>query len=209
MQVTDGSHSAHLGRRQGIGIPHPGEGQAAVVCVDGFSVGSALVEQVGRNKPLIVDDLFILEAVRKPKGAAILVGAYCVRLLIAVCPFGAVFVQEQFVKPVPGHTGAAVVVAEGQHIAIGPPGPLPIPAGPVVGRRVDAVSPGKIAASAVLPAGDIIVIEVGGEFLPGLLGVIHQTDHGAILDVDHVVPRHALPVGEVDAAGIVINLPAI
>ena len=130
------------------------------------------------------------------------------RLLIAVCPFGAVFVQEQFVKPVPGHTGAAVVVAEGQHIAIGPPGPLPIPAGPVVGRRVDAVSPGKIAASAVLPAGDIIVIEVGGEALFGPVGVVHQTDHGAIVDVDHIVGvRRLLPVGEVDAAGIAVDIP--
>ena len=146
-QAFAGSRITHRGRRQRIGIPHPGEGQAAAVFrgVAGLPAGGALVEQVGRNKPLIVDNFPVLETVCQTKRAPELFNGSGQGNRTA-CPFWNVgctgLVQEHPVKLIPGHTGAAVVVAEGQHIAIGPPGPLLIPAFFVVGLRIDARNAG-------------------------------------------------------------------
>ena len=47
---------------------------------------------------------------------------------ISVFVLRTVFVQENTIKLVPGHTGAAVIVAEGQHVTVGIPGALSIQA---------------------------------------------------------------------------------
>ena len=89
-----------------------------------LAVGVAVVEELRRNDIVVVNDFTVLKRLCDPERAAIILAA--------------VAVQINTGKLVVAHAGAAVRVAEGQHITVRIPFSLTVRAGSVVPLRIDA-----------------------------------------------------------------------
>ena len=123
VQPVDGAKPCDAGRGERMGIAHLLERQTAAG-IGVLAVGVAVVEELRRNDIVVVNDFTVLKRLCDPERTAIILAA--------------VAVQINTGKLVVAHTGAAVCVAEGQHITVRIPFSLTVRAGSVVPLRIDA-----------------------------------------------------------------------
>ena len=123
VQPVDGAKPCDAGRGERMGIAHLLERQTAAG-IGVLAVGVAVVEELRRNDIVVVNDFTVLKRLCDPERTAIILAA--------------VAVQINTGKLVVAHTGAAVRVAEGQHITVRIPFSLTVRAGSVVPLRIDA-----------------------------------------------------------------------
>ena len=125
VQPVDEAKPCDAGRGERMGIAHLLERQTAAG-IGVLAVGVAVVEELRRNDPVVINDLAVLQSLYQTEGTA------------EMRWYAAVAVQIDVVKFVVAHTGAAVRVAEGQHITVRIPFSLTVRAGSVVPLRIDA-----------------------------------------------------------------------
>ena len=183
IQVRNALAVIQLGRKQGVDIALPFEGQLTAL-VGVLALGGTVVEEVGCDHPIGVLQFSVGTQLRYQAEVTAVIGL--LRCRHTFDHRNAVLVHVDVIVRKALHASAAVRIAEGKLLTA---------AGVVAGRIDTLLLRVQIACITIR---DIVIIEGRGVGIGAALRGIHQAQHGLIRNENGVVVDHAGIVGKLD-----------